>query len=227
MSPFIGILSLDTRFPRIPGDAGNPESYHLPARVRVVPGAGSPDIVKDGRPAPALVEGFRSAAEELVSQGACLITSTCGFLITVQREIAAALPVPVLLSGLCLLPTVRQMVGGRPVGVLTASAPALGDAAIRAAGAAPEDVRIGGLQDCPLFAESFLAPKDRQRGAFDPAQMQAEVCRAAEAHVARSPEIAAIVLECGNLPPYAAALRRVTGRPVFSILDAARLVPGP
>lgn len=226
MSPFIGILSLDTRFPRIPGDAGNPESYHLPARVRVVPGAGSPEIVRDGRPAPELVAAFKSAAEDLVSEGACLITSTCGFLITVQREIASALPVPVALSGLCLLPMVRQMVGGRPVGVLTASASALGAAAIRAAGAAPEDVRIGGLQDSALFAETFLAPKDSQHSAFDPEEMRVEVCRAAEVLLARSPDIAAIVLECGNLPPYAEAIRRVTGRPVFSILDAAKLVSG-
>ena len=226
MSPFIGILSLDTRFPRILGDAGNPESYHLPARVRVVPGAGSPDIVKDGRPSPALVEGFRRAAEDLVSEGACLITSTCGFLITVQREIGASSPVPVLLSGLCLLPSVQLMVGGRPVGVLTASASALGSEALRAAGAGPEDVRIGGLQDSALFAETFLASKHSQHASFDAAQMQAEVCHAAEALVARAPEIAAIVLECGNLPPYAKAIRQVTGRPVFSILDAARLVPG-
>ncbi|WP_353474735.1 aspartate/glutamate racemase family protein [Salipiger sp. H15] len=226
MTPFIGILSLDTRFPRIPGDAGNPESYHLPARVRVVPGAGSPDIVRDGRPAPELVAAFRAAAAELVAEGACLITSTCGFLISVQRDIASGLPVPVLLSGLCLLPMLRPMMGERPIGVLTASASALGPDAIRAAGVASGDVRIGGMQQSALFVETFLAAKTEQRAAFDPGEMQREVCAAAEALVARSPEIAALVLECGNLPPYAEAIRRVTGRPVFSILDAARLVSG-
>ncbi|MCA0996790.1 aspartate/glutamate racemase family protein [Alloyangia pacifica] len=228
MTSFIGILSLDTQFPRILGDAGNPGSYHLPARVRVVPGAGSPDIVRNGRPAPQLVDAFREAAEELAAEGACLITSTCGFLISVQREIAAALPVPVVLSGLCLLPMVRQMTGGRPIGVLTASAAALGPEAIRAAGAAPEEVRIGGLQDSAIFAKTFLAAKSSQNASFDRTQMQSEVCAAAEALVSRAPEIAAIVLECGNLPPYADAIRRITGRPVFSILDAARLVaPAP
>ncbi|MBE9636813.1 aspartate/glutamate racemase family protein [Salipiger mangrovisoli] len=224
MSAFIGILSLDTRFPRILGDAGNPGSYHLPARLRIVPGAGSPDIVRDGRPAPALVAGFQDAAAALVAEGACLITSTCGFLITVQQEVASTLPVPVLLSGLCLLPVVSLMTGGRPVGVLTASETALGPAAIRAAGALPEKVRIGGLQDSTLFAGTFLAAKSEQRAGFDPLEMQHEVCAAAERLVTRAPEIAAIVLECGNLPPYAEAIRRATGRPVFSILDAARLV---
>lgn len=224
MPPFIGILSLDTRFPRIPGDAGHPDSYHLPARVRVIEGASSPDIVRDGRPAPELVARFRAAAEELVAEGACLITSTCGFLITVQREIAAGLPVPVALSGLCLLPMVRQMMGARPIGVLTASANALGETAIRAADATPDQVRIAGLQDRPLFVETFLAAKESQRTDFDPAAMEAEVTEAARALIARAPEIAAIVLECGNLPPYAAAIQQATARPVFSLLDAARLV---
>lgn len=52
MSAFIGILSLNSCFPRIPDDADNPESYHLPARVRVIDGADSRDIVRNGKPAP-------------------------------------------------------------------------------------------------------------------------------------------------------------------------------
>ncbi|WP_138466417.1 aspartate/glutamate racemase family protein [Poseidonocella sp. HB161398] len=223
-APFIGILSLDTRFPRIPGDAGNPGSYHLPARLRIVPGAGSPDIVRDGRPAPELVEGFRTAARQLAEEGACLVTSTCGFLVSVQAEIAAGLPVPVLLSGLSLLPVVRQMTGGRPVGILTASAAALGPAAIAAAGGRPEEVRIAGLDHDPLFAGTFLAAKARQIEAFDPAAMEAVAVEGARGLVARHPGVGAILLECGNLPPYAAAIGRATGRPVFSILDGARMV---
>lgn len=227
MSAFIGILSLDTRFPRIPGDAGHPGSYHLPARLRVVEGADSTGIVVDGRPAPELVAGFRQAAVDLAEQGACLITSTCGFLISVQRDIASAVPVPVLLSGLSLLPMVRQMTGHRPVGVLTASAAALGPAAIAAAGLAPDDVRIGGMQDSALFCRTFLSPKAEQNTDFDPAEMEAAVCDAAAALMRNHPEIGALVLECGNLPPYASTIRARIDRPVFSILDAARLVhPG-
>lgn len=224
MSPFIGILSLDTCFPRIPGDAGNVESYHMPARVRIVPGTGPHQIVRSGQPAPQVVAAFRAAAEALVAEGACLITSTCGFLISAQREVARGLPVPVLLSGLSLLPVVRQMTGDAPVGVLTASARALGHDAIRAAGADPEAVRIGGMDASHLFTATFLSPKDVQPRDFNRAAMEVEVVAAARALVARAPEVAALVLECGNLPPYAEAIAHATGRPVFTILDAARLV---
>ena len=224
MSRFIGILSLDTAFPRIAGDAGNPESYHLPARVSVVAGAGSTEIVRDGRPDPELVSAFRAAAETFVAEGACLVTSTCGFLVTVQADVARDLGVPVLLSSLSLVPLARAATGRAPVGVLTASAAALGPGAIRAAGAEPEDVRIAGLDGDALFASVFLAARAAQRDSFDRSEVEGRVAAAAEALVTRAPEIGSIVLECGNLPPYAEAVRRVTGRPVLSILDGARLL---
>jgi hypothetical protein len=224
MSAFIGILSLDTRFPRIPGDAGHVESYHLPARIRVVTGAGSPDIVRDGRPAPALVAGFIAAAQALEREGAVMLTSTCGFLITVQAEIAAAVSIPVLLSGLALVPLVRGMTGDRPVGILTASRASLGAAALHAAGSAAEDVRIAGLDHFPCFAETFLSAKATQRLTLDPHEIEATVTQAGRDLVGANPEIGALVLECGNLPPYAAALRKAIRRPVFSILDGARLM---
>ncbi|MEI4485102.1 aspartate/glutamate racemase family protein [Frigidibacter sp. MR17.14] len=224
MQPFIGILSLDTRFPRIAGDAGNPGSYHLPARVSVVEGAGSPDIVRDGRPDPALVARFIAAARALEAEGAVLITSTCGFLVSVQAEVAQAVRVPVLLSGLSLVPMVSRLVGGRAIGILTASSRSLGPAALAAAGCEGLQVHVAGMEAEPAFAETFLNAKAQQRESFDPAAMEAAVLARAAALVAAHPGIAALVLECGNLPPYAAALRRATERPVFSILDGARLV---
>ncbi|TMV83156.1 aspartate/glutamate racemase family protein [Thioclava sp. BHET1] len=226
MSGFIGILSLDTGFPRILGDAGNPDSYPLPARLRVVRGADSTAIVKDGRPSPELIAGFCQAAEDLAAEGASVITSTCGFLITVQQDIAARVSVPVVLSSLCLLPFITQLTGGRPVGILTASAPSLGETAIRAAGSTPERVRIVGLEGSALFARTFLARKGDQNSAFDRGEMEAEVLAAAADLVTRAPEIGAVLLECGNLPPYAAAIAARIGKPVFSILDAVACASG-
>lgn len=227
MSGFIGILSLDTRFPRIEGDAGNPASWPLPARVRVVRGAGPGEIVRDGRPDPALLARFREAAEAFDAEGAALIVSTCGFLVSVQAEISEGLRAPVLLSGLSLAPAVLAMLGGRPLGILTAKSTALGPQALAAAGVPPGRARIAGLEHAPLFAGTFLAPRHEQNELFEPAAMEAEVVGAACALALCAPDIGAILLECGNLPPYAAAIGRATGLPVVSILDGARMMlPG-
>lgn len=223
MTGFIGILSLDSRFPRIKGDAGNPDSYDLPARVRVIEGADSPKIVQDGRPAPELAARFIAAARELEAEGAIFITSTCGFLVSMQHEIARAVRVPVMLSALSLLPLLRLADRNAVFGILTASAASLGPGALKAAGVKPEDVRIRGLDHVPIFAGTFLAAKEAQPDRFDRAAMEAAVTEAARGLIEAHPEVTLILLECGNLPPYAAAIAQATGRPVQSILDGVRL----
>lgn len=119
---FLGILSLDTAFPRIRGDAGNPASWPFPARVQVIPGAGSTEIVRDGRPPDELLQKFIEAARALEAEGAFGLVSTCGFLVTSQQEIAVAVRIPVMLSALSLYPLIAGMTGGRRIGILTASA---------------------------------------------------------------------------------------------------------
>lgn len=222
--PFLGILMLDTRFPRPLGDAGNVESYHRLAEIHVVEHAGSLDIVRDGLPAPELIAAFSNAAKSLESRGAGAILSTCGFLITVQCQIARAVSVPVCLSALSLFPVVRATHGNRPIGILTASKPSLGRAALEAAGIGQGHARVAGMEGCPAFARAILRPTDQQSLTLDQSAVAAAAVAQAMALIEASPDIAAILLECGNLPPYAAAIRQATGRPVYSILDAARLI---
>ena len=117
MSGFLGLLVLDTRFPRLPGDAGRVDSYRMPVRTRVVQGASPQRVVRDGDPA--LLQPFVEAAQTLVAEGARAITTSCGFLLRWQAELQAAVPVPVWTSSLLLLPGLR-----RP-GVVTVDAAAL------------------------------------------------------------------------------------------------------
>lgn len=224
MTRHIGVLMLDTQFPRIMGDAGHPQSYHLPARLHVVTGAGSPEIVRNGLPSATLIDAFCAAARTLEAEGAIAITSTCGFLVTVQDQIAAAVQIPVVVSALSLFPALRAMHGNRPLGILTASAPSLGGAAQSAAGIGIGQAVIAGMQDCPAFANAILVAKDKQPATLDSAAISAAAAGKARTMIAAHPDIGAIILECGNLPPYADAIRSASGRPVYSILDAARMV---
>ncbi len=221
---FLGVLMLDTAFPRPVGDAGNPDSYHLPARVRVVEGAGSLDVVREGGPSEELVSRFIAAAIELETEGACAIVSTCGFLISAQQRIAAAMNVPVMLSALSLFPVVRAAHGNRPVGILTASPDQLGDNALKAAGIGLGQAMFAGMANCDAFASAILRPKAEQPATLDQAAIGKAVVAKAQALIAATPDLGAFLLECGNLPPYARQISAATGRPVYSILDAARLI---
>ncbi|WP_096171641.1 aspartate/glutamate racemase family protein [Cohaesibacter sp. ES.047] len=218
-SPFVGILMLDTRFERPIGDAGNVASYPCPARVAVVEGAESPEIVKDGRPSDALVEAFLRAARQLEADGAIAITSTCGFLITIRKELQAAVSIPVITSALCLYPALKARHPDGRIGILTASKSSLGKVALAAAGIDAKDVVIEGMEDCPAFAEAILRAKADQTLKMDQGAIEAAITAKAKAMVARHPNVRAFLLECGNMPPYQAAIAKATGRPVVSLLD--------
>ena len=224
MKGFIGVLMLDTAFERVRGDAGNPASYHLPVKTVVVENADSTVIVRNGRPDPAMVAAFCAAAQKLEAEGAVALTSTCGFLITAQEEIARSVRIPVMVSALSLFPLIRAIHGARPVGIMTASSIQLGPAVLGAAGILPDQAAIAGLQDEDVFAACFLAPKSQQRTSIDQPAIQAAVVNKAIALCQSDPGISSILLECGNLPPYAQAVMAATGKPVYSILDGVRLL---
>src|SRR5690606_23969646 len=94
----VGILMLATRFARIPGDVGNAATWPFPVLWEVVPGADPQRVVHDG--ARGLLPAFVDGARRLASRGACLVTTSCGFLALFQSELAAAVDVPVATSAL-------------------------------------------------------------------------------------------------------------------------------
>src|SRR6195952_5085332 len=83
----LGILMLEARFPRIPGDMGNALTWPFPVLYRVVRGATPERVVLNA--AEGLLPDFLHAAAELVDQGAEAITTNCGFLALFQKELAA------------------------------------------------------------------------------------------------------------------------------------------
>jgi hypothetical protein len=130
----VGVLMLETRFPRIPGDMGNAETWPFPVLYKVVRGA-SPDRVVRRR-AEGLSNAFLDAAAELVQLGADGITTTCGFLSLYQDELTRHCGVPVATSTLLQVPLVQRLLPpGRRVGVITISAASLTPDHLRAAGA--------------------------------------------------------------------------------------------
>lgn len=207
--PRIGILVLDTKFPRIPGDAGNPDTWPFPTILRTVPEA-SPVRVA-GERATGLIEAFIEAGRELATAGAAGIITTCGFLVLHQRRLAAALPVPVATSTLLQGPAVARMLpDGRRVGILTYSRAFLKPEFLATAGL-PADTPVEGVAPDGVFFKAISYGSE----ALDFAAMEREVVDAARRLVKRHPDIGALLLECANMPPYSAAVRMATGLPVF------------
>jgi Asp/Glu/hydantoin racemase len=202
----LGILMLDTAFPRPLGDAGNPASWRVPVRLQVVPRATPAQVVRHDDAA--LLQAFVAAAQHLVREGATAITTSCGFLVRWQQPLQEAVPVPVWTSSLLMLPQLQQP------GVVTAEAGSLTVAHWRAAGAAPDTPVQGLALGCHLH-DTLL----NNRTTLDARAAEQDAVRAAQALVAAHADVQHIVLECTNLPPYAAAIRAATGRPVHHLVS--------
>ncbi|WP_249137594.1 hypothetical protein [Bradyrhizobium canariense] len=115
----IGILMLDTKFPRPRGDIGNALSYDFPVRYKIVRGAHATKIMGD-HPDASLLEPFVVAAQELEAEGVKAITTSCGFLAPFQKQLAAAVNIPVFTSSLIQAPLIHAMLPpGKIIGVFT------------------------------------------------------------------------------------------------------------
>ena len=207
----LGVVMLDTRFPRLVGDIGNPATFAFPVRHRVVVGASPSRVVIDADRS--LLAPFIEAARALEAEGCAAVATSCGFLALFQKEMQAALAVPVWTSSLLLVAGLEAALpAGRRVGVVTADALSLTPAHLAGAGAA-EDTPVEGLSPDSPFHSTLLD----NRPELDAGLAEAATVAAALRLTHRHPEIAAIVLECTNMPPYADAVRAATGLPVHDI----------
>lgn len=198
---------LDTRFPRPPGDIGNPETFQrhgIPVRFRIVAGASPRRIVKEADPA--LLQPFVDAALQLVEEGAAMITTSCGFLAAYQQALADAVPVPVVTSSLLQC---RDF--ARP-GIVTFDSASL-NPGILAAVDVPLATPVQGVQPGCEFYRCILD----NEAELDLAEACSNVVDAARRLVNLFPSVEDVVLECTNMPPYREAVARATGRRVHDI----------
>jgi hypothetical protein len=202
----LGLLMLDTRFPRPLGDIGHPGSLSFPVLRRVVRGAKPAAVVRGDALA---LQPFIDAGRALVDEGCCAISTSCGFLARWQRELQAALPVPVWASSLMQL-------AGRPAGrcgVITIEAASLSAAHFSAVGA-DLNTPVEGITAGSKLHQTLLQDLPQ----LDSVEAQQQVLAAAQRLLRRQPQINTLVLECTNLPPYSAVLRVATGVRVLDVL---------
>ena len=205
--PFLGIIMLDTRFPRPAGDIGNPETltrHGIAVRHLRVQGASPARVVIDADEG--LISPFIEAAQQLAEQGAALISTSCGFLAAHQDTLAQAVAVPVISSSLLQCADLHQP------GIVTINADSLTHKVLSGA-CVPPGTPIEGVTPGCEFHRRIL----NNETTMDLAEAQLNVQEAAMRLVRKHPQVRHIVLECTNMPPYRAAIAQATGRPIHDL----------
>jgi hypothetical protein len=209
-SAAIGILVMEARIERIPGDVGNPATFPFPVICRTVPGATLRRLIAERDPS--LLAQFIEAGWDLVRQGVRALTTSCGFMILFQAELAREFTVPVFTSSLLQLPFIQATC--RPqdrIGIITADASHLTPEHLRKAGGDLDRLTVVGLENQPRFRQAVF----EETGRIDVQGVESELVEKAKRMLAADQRIAAILFECANLPPYAAAVQAAVGLPVY------------
>ena len=207
----VGILMLDTRFPRIPGDTGNAATWPFPVLYKVVKGASPREVVLER--GGSLRQAFLDAAAELVAEGADGITTTGGFLSVFQKDLAAHVKVPVASSALMQIPLAQSLLSpGKRVGILTVQGERLGPDHLKAIDVDPTVPIVGTEKGRELTR--VLINNERE---LDYELAERDMLDAASELLSCHPQTGAIVLECHNMAPFSRCIARNFRIPVYDV----------
>ena len=224
----LGVILLDDVYPGFPGDVRNASSWPFPVQYEVATGVDIHCLVVEEDKS-SCREPILEAARKLEWMGCRGIAAECGYFAYFQKEVAAAVSVPVFMSSLIQVPFAQAVVGPQKVvGILVANAGCLTDSHLTSVGVTlgSNFVVSGAMDDgsCEEFDHLWTGGRRSNPPSADYAKAEAEFLRVGTGFFDSRPDMGAMVLECTGFPPFARALQRSIGIPVFSwgtLLDYA------
>ena len=215
----VGIMYLDeSAYPVIPGNVANCYTYSFPVQYKVVPCCTSTALLNSDR---SLLDGIIQTAKQFQSEGAKAISAACGFFGNFQSEVTDALDIPVYLSSLVQIPWIEiGLKSNQKIAVLTAYEQGLTTSLFKSCGVHNTDRLVIG----DLSKEKEFSAIAEGRGVFDNEKLRDEVVQKAVELVEADPDIAAVLLECSDLPPYAYDIQKVVQLPVYDYITLIRWV---
>ncbi len=215
----VGILCLESYFPKMRGHLRNPHTYSFPTVMSVIKGLDIPKLLFN--PAREMVQPLIDAAKQLEREGVKAITGSCGFMALFQKEIAEAVSVPVFMSSLLQLPLIRIMHGEKAnIGILTASKNALTPRHLEACRVDWDSVTVEGMEGNLEFWETIIEGK---RTDFNVPELEREIVGTALRFI-ETGKLDALLLECTDLAPFARQIQEQSHVPVYDINSLMMLV---
>ena len=206
----IGIIAIDLEYPKLPGNVVNATTYDFPVMYEKV----SFEIEALFRGDQEIKDQIVGAARKLEAEGVRAIIGACGFFAHFQKDVKEAVKVPVYLSSLCQLPSIK--VGLREdqkVAVVAASGESVTAELLSAVGGSMDDIVVYDVGSMESFSCIRWGGHELDNGRLTEDMMELGT-RIREEH----PEAGAILLECSDLPPYAWAVQKGAGLPVYDFI---------
>lgn len=212
----LGIIVVKLDYPKLPGNVANACTFPYPVLYKEV----NFEIEQLFAGDPAIKDMVLDAARYLEAQGVRAIIGACGYFAHFQKDVANAVSVPVFMSSLCQLPLIKAGVrDDKKIAVFAADGTSLNDELLAQVGSDSSRLIVQNVGDMESFAPIRWGQLELDNG-----KLTDDLCALALSLCEKHPEIDAILLECSDLPPYAAAIQKATGLPVFDFITLANWV---
>lgn len=211
----IGIVYIeDVFYPLMPGNVVNASTYPFPVRMIPVKNINCDELFACDEKVGGAI---REACETLVKEGVRAISGACGFFGNYQLEMAETFDVPVALSSLIQVPWVLSTLKpGQKLAILTADAKSITERLLMNCGITKKMTERLIIKD--LATSENFSCVIKNRGEWDNDLARKDVVDRAIEAVREHGETGAILLECSDMPPYASAIQREVGLPVFDFI---------
>ena len=179
----IGILTLTTWYPLLPGNVANATTYEFPVLYKTLHGITQADVARSN---PDVLEPLVEAGKELEKQGVRAIVGACGNFGNYQKEASDALDVPVFLSSLLQIPIIKRgLKSNQKIGVIQMNASALTPRILNQCGIDDlSDIVIAGAGDLPECQNIV-----NDTGQFNSFKMEKELVGVSKQLVSDNPSI--------------------------------------
>ena len=216
----VGIIVADESMNLLPGNVANAATFPFPVLYEVLDGIPARDVMSGN---PEVIDRIIEAGRQLEKRGVHAIAGACGSFANYQAQAAEAFRVPTFLSVMLQVPWILSgLRSDQKIGIIAAAASALTPAVFEQC-AISDPARLVIRQ--AIDFDSFLEMA-RVDGAFRFETLADDLAAQASAMVAEHPEIAAFVLQCSDLPPFASAVQSACGLPVFDMTSLIGWVAG-
>lgn len=206
----IGIIAVDLKYPKLPGNVVNATTYNFPVLYEMVEFEIEQLFTGDD----SIKEIIIAAAKKLEAQGVRAVVGACGFFANFQKDVADSLSIPAYLSSMVQLPTMKiGLKTDKKIGIITASGNDITDKMLQDVGVSMADCYIqdiGSLEGFKTIRHGYSH--------LDNASIAKTVVEAAQALVTDHDDVGAILLECSDIPPYAFLVQEAVNLPVFDFI---------
>lgn len=207
----VGIVTLATQHELVRGNVQNALSFPFPVAYSVVENVSVPALMRgDEQALPAII----SSVNALQALGVDLIVGACGSFAHYQKAVAAIARVPVCLSILVEVPFILSLLPpSKKLGIVFARTAAFTELAKRQCDIVDCSRIVTVGADCLASFAPILDPALP----LDNCALEADLVALLKDTQTTEPSIGAWLLQCSDLPPYAAAITSATELPVFDM----------